>query len=86
MFDERPQDEAYPVPYRAKNNRQTFSYGLRAELGLRMWSFSAFACPHTCYNAKLSNESPLNLVPELLPANNLGADYPGFIIAFGFPR
>lgn len=85
MIDERPGEEAYPVPSMQKNNRQLLSYGLRAELGLRMWSFSAFVSSYTYYNTDLTNSSPLNLVPSMMPANDIGMDYWGFTIGFGFP-
>lgn len=83
MIDERPGEETYPVPSLNKNNRQILNYGLRAELGLRMWSFSVFTGSYTYYNADLSDGSPLNLVPSMIPANDIGLDYWGFTIGFG---
>ena len=85
MIYERLGEEAYPVPSMQKNNRQLLSYGLRAKLGLRMWSFSAFVSSYTYYTADLTNSSPLNLVPSMMPANDIGMDYWGFTIGFGFP-
>ncbi|MGB0431300.1 MAG: hypothetical protein ACPGLV_12565 [Bacteroidia bacterium] len=84
MIDERSGEEAYPVPSLQKNNRQILNYGLRAELGLRAWSFSVFTGSYTYFNADLSDGSPLNLVPSMMPANDIGLDYWGFTIGFGF--
>ncbi|MBI1184740.1 hypothetical protein GC194_10735 [bacterium] len=82
LVDHRPKGEAYLRFSNKHTANYTLSYGTRIQLGLRLWSFSAFAGSFSYINAPFAAGSPLYYNKNLNTNHSIGLSYYGFTIGF----